>query len=458
MQAYQDPAFKAEAEALGTHRSRSPGRPTRRAARRPSRARPAPATRTPTTNSRSTGSRPRRASSAHRPHGASRETRSRVLLVNGSPRNDGTCPGEMSKTLPAGAAGARGARARERSSADVLDLSLLTSEYGRQIHPCKGCVSTAMPLCHWPCSCYPNHSLRQTGDWMNEIYERWVAAHGVILFTPTHWYQATSPLKLMIDRLVCADGGNPDPTSTHGKKADEAKAIELKGWDYPKHLAGRAYGVVVHGDVAGIESLRRNLSDWLDWMGLDRRRRAGAAGPLHRLLRALRHQPRRARRGHGRAGRSAQRRACGRPGGGALARRPARRRPMPASSARGRNSGRRARRYASKFFFTQAQRRAHGRDTERFDTPLTCCPSAAGFFERKHSHDLVSPQSSPGRPARLGHLRLVGAFAQAPSRCADAAGRGGTGRRVQARREARRVDRPSAWSACRPIAPSAWPR
>ena len=42
--------------------------------------------------------------------------------------------------------------------ADVLDLSLLTSEYGRNIHPCKGCVSTAMPLCHWPCSCYPNQA------------------------------------------------------------------------------------------------------------------------------------------------------------------------------------------------------------------------------------------------------------------------------------------------------------
>jgi hypothetical protein len=26
--------------------------------------------------------------------------------------------------------------------------------------------------------------------------------------------------------------------------------------------------VVVHGDVAGVEGLRRNLCDWLDWMGL----------------------------------------------------------------------------------------------------------------------------------------------------------------------------------------------
>ena len=72
----------------------------------------------------------------------------------------------------------------------------------------------------------------------------------------------------MIDRLVCADGGNPDPSSTHGKDAAEAKQLELAGWPYPKHLAGRAYGLVVHGDVAGIEGVRRALSDWLDWMGL----------------------------------------------------------------------------------------------------------------------------------------------------------------------------------------------
>ena len=48
----------------------------------------------------------------------------------------------------------------------------------------------------------------------------------------------------------------------------EAKRIEQAGWDYPKHVAGRAYGVVVHGDVAGVEAHRRNLCDWLDWMGL----------------------------------------------------------------------------------------------------------------------------------------------------------------------------------------------
>lgn len=69
---------------------------------------------------------------------------------------------------------------------DLLDLSRLTSDHDLHIHPCKGCVSTAMPLCHWPCSCYPNHSLGMMNDWMNEIYERFVAAHAVIFITPVY--------------------------------------------------------------------------------------------------------------------------------------------------------------------------------------------------------------------------------------------------------------------------------
>src|SRR3569832_1300959 len=148
-----------------------------------------------------------------------------ILVINGSPRSEHSCPGEMSKSW----------RLLERAHqvfgemgyiVNDLDLSRLTSEFGKQIHPCKSCVSTAMPLCHWPCSCYPNYSLGQTGDWMNEIYPLWVAAHGILIVTPVNWYHTPGGLKAMIDRLVCADGGNPDPTSTHGKTAAEAKAIE----------------------------------------------------------------------------------------------------------------------------------------------------------------------------------------------------------------------------------------
>ncbi len=207
-------------------------------------------------------------------------TPSRVLLVCGASRNDGTCPGEMSKTFRLTQL-AREVLQQEHIQVELLDLSRLVSDYDRHIHPCKSCVATAMPLCHWPCSCYPNHALRQRGDWMNEIYELWVRAHGVILLTPVYWYEVASPLKLMMDRLVCADGGNADPTSTHGKRPDEAKALELKGWSYPKHLAGRTYGAVVHGDAAGAGEARRALCDWLDWMGLI------AAGPRSSLDRYI---------------------------------------------------------------------------------------------------------------------------------------------------------------------------
>jgi len=193
---------------------------------------------------------------------------SRILLINGSSRSEHTCPGEMSKTLrlvqmaEEVIAGAKG------FEVDLLDLSKLASEYGRIIYPCKSCVSTAMPLCHWPCSCYPNHAMGQVNDWMAEIYPRWVAAHGVMLVCPVNWYQAPSSVKLMIDRLVCADGGNPDPTLTRGKDPARAKEVELRGWSYPRHLSGRLFSVVVHGDAAGVETLRRSLADWLTDMGL----------------------------------------------------------------------------------------------------------------------------------------------------------------------------------------------
>jgi multimeric flavodoxin WrbA len=205
----------------------------------------------------------------------------RILLVSGAARHDQTCPGEMSKTFRLAQLAREVVAGSAGFECDFLDLSMLTAQYGRQILPCKACVSTAMPLCHWPCSCYPNFAMGQVNDWMNELYPRWVAAHGVMIVTPVYWYQAPSVLKLMIDRLVCADGGNPDPTATRGKNAAKAKALELEGWSYPRHLAGRAFGVVVHGDAAGAEALRRALTDWLLDMDLVQ---AGNAATLDRYV------------------------------------------------------------------------------------------------------------------------------------------------------------------------------
>jgi hypothetical protein len=82
----------------------------------------------------------------------------------------------------------------------------------------------------------------------------------------------------MIDRLVCADGGNPDQTTTGGKDPEAAKKLELAGWPYPKHLAGRLFAVSVHGDAAGVENLRRILTDWLEDLGLIKAAHSAATG------------------------------------------------------------------------------------------------------------------------------------------------------------------------------------
>jgi multimeric flavodoxin WrbA len=206
---------------------------------------------------------------------------SRFLLINASPRSEHTCPGEMSKSYRLISLAREVLEAEANVLVDVLDLSRLASEYGRHIYPCKSCFSTAAALCHWPCSCYPNYALGQTQDWMNEIYPRWVAAHGVMIITPVHWFHGSSPLKLMMDRLVCADGGNPDPTRTHGKDAKAAKELELAGWDYARPLEGRLFACLVHGDVEGAEETRRALCDWLSALHLVR---AGREALLNRYI------------------------------------------------------------------------------------------------------------------------------------------------------------------------------
>jgi multimeric flavodoxin WrbA len=208
------------------------------------------------------------------------ESPSRVLVVSGATRSEHTCPGEVSKTRRLAGHAAQTLEA-QGCEVDLLELSHLADEPWKVIHPCKACVSTAMPLCHWPCSCYPNHAMGQTNDWMAELYPRWVAAHGVFVLCPVHWYQAPASLKLMMDRLVCADGGNPDPTTTKGKDPEAAKALELAGWPYPRHLAGRAFAVVAHGDSQGHEGVREALAEWLSSIGM---LQAGASAAVDTLI------------------------------------------------------------------------------------------------------------------------------------------------------------------------------
>jgi hypothetical protein len=233
--------------------------------------------------------------------------RKRIRAAERAQRKQARDPGSSSSTDPPAATRPVPARCRRRTGwrrsrsgrsrrrrvrSRLPRPSLLTSEYGRVIYPCKACVSTAQPLCHWPCSCYPNHALGQTQDWMNEIYPRWAAAHGVMILAPVNWYHVPSVLKLMIDRLVCADGGNADPTTTQGKDPALAKAIELKGWDYPKHPRGPRVCSRRCTETRGRRRMSAmRLSDWLTTLGLGARGRKRRRRPLCRVFRALCDEP-----------------------------------------------------------------------------------------------------------------------------------------------------------------------
>ena len=196
--------------------------------RRPERGSPIP-----TTSYRSNGAR--RATGCSRAEARQRDpaTRSRVLVIVGAARNDGSCPGEISKTFRL-AKFAREMleqpRTRNRSARpEPAHVRIRPADLSLQGLRVDG--DAAVPLAVQLLS---QSRARPDRRLDGEIYERWAAAHGVIIVTPVYWYQAPSALKLMIDRLVCADGGNPDPTATRARIPHKAKALELAGWPYPQ--------------------------------------------------------------------------------------------------------------------------------------------------------------------------------------------------------------------------------
>ena len=180
---------------------------------------------------------------------------SQVLLVCGAPHGDDSTAAAASITLRLLEIAAETLE-KTGINVDVLDVSSLPAESSRAVQLCKGCEAAAIPGCHWPESCFPERAAHEGRDWITEVYERWTAAHAVIIVSPVDWYRSASPVTRMIERLIGADGGNLDSVSA-----------QYTGNAKPLELAGRAYGLIIHGDAAGIEASRVALSESLDAMG-----------------------------------------------------------------------------------------------------------------------------------------------------------------------------------------------
>lgn len=177
----------------------------------------------------------------------------RVLIISGSNRRQYNCPGVDSKSRMLML------RMAERLPQDwEIDYEDLGNVYSRaNIRSCNACVSTAMSLCVWPCNCYrKKDSAEPDLMWDLDLYARLDAADAWAIIGPVNWYGPSSNLKLMFDRLVCMNGGNPDETLIDHKDPEKAMALEhTEKWRElsVNHLEGRSAAFFCYGDDGGDE-------------------------------------------------------------------------------------------------------------------------------------------------------------------------------------------------------------
>ena len=291
---FKDPAFDAAQPTSWTASRAPPGTPTAITARAPRTRKAGPGYADPDYDLAVDWIAAREAILDARSAGTTTRLARRASCWSTAPsRSEHTCPGEMSKTWRlVEIAREVLERRRHRGRASSTSAGSPPSTGGTSI-PARPASRPRPPLCHWPCSCYPNYSLGQTQDWMNDIYPMWVAAHGVMIVTPVNWYQVVLAAE--------ADDGpaglrrrrqsRPDADPRQGRREGQGSSSSRAG-TIRATSPGGVFSVVVHGDVEGAENVRRSVSDWLRFMQPAAGRRHGRARPLHRLLEALRHQPR----------------------------------------------------------------------------------------------------------------------------------------------------------------------
>lgn len=139
-----------------------------------------------------------------------------------------------------------------------IDLEDLGNVYARErIQSCNACVSTSMALCVWPCNCYSkNDSAEPDLMWNLDLYSRLDMADAWAFIGPHNWYGPPSNLKLMFDRLVCMNGGNPKEDLIEHKNPELAMRLEhSEEWETlsQNHLEGRTAAFFCHGDGGGDE-------------------------------------------------------------------------------------------------------------------------------------------------------------------------------------------------------------
>ena len=92
--------------------------------------------------------------------------------------------------------------------------------------------------------------------WDLDMYARLDLADAWAIIGPVNWYAPSSNLKLMFDRLVCMNGGNPQEDLIAHKDPEKAMALEHDPlWEALSlnHLEGRTAAFFCYGDGGGDE-------------------------------------------------------------------------------------------------------------------------------------------------------------------------------------------------------------
>ena len=148
----------------------------------------------------------------------------RVLLIAGSDRRQYNCPGVDSQGAHADAAHGRAAADPTGRSTSRTSATCTAARGSRAATPaCR----TSMALCVWPCNCYEKGDNKEPDlMWDLDLYARLDLADAWAIIGPHQLVRADSNLKLMFDRLVCMNGGNPREDAIDHKDPEKAMALE----------------------------------------------------------------------------------------------------------------------------------------------------------------------------------------------------------------------------------------
>jgi hypothetical protein len=127
--------------------------------------------------------------------------------------------------------------------------------YDISVTPAHEFVAELVPVHN--CNCYEKDSkLEPDLMWDLDMYARLDLADAWAIIAPVNWYAPTSNLKLMFDRLVCMNGGNPREDLIEHKNAELAMKLEhSEEWEKlsQNHLEGRTAAFFCYGDGGGDE-------------------------------------------------------------------------------------------------------------------------------------------------------------------------------------------------------------